>query len=47
VRVRLSWGMTEISPTGVVGSLKRKMAHWTPEATLPYRLKPGAELPHF
>jgi acyl-CoA synthetase (AMP-forming)/AMP-acid ligase II len=26
VDVRLSWGMTELSPCGVVGSLKRKMA---------------------
>ena len=41
VACRLSWGMTELSPCGVVGSLKRSMKGWADDATLPYRLKPG------
>ena len=41
VQVQLSWGMTELSPCGVVGSITRKMEAWSPEATKPHRLKPG------
>jgi len=41
VACRLSWGMTELSPCGVVGSTKRHMKGWPSDATLPYRLKPG------
>jgi acyl-CoA synthetase (AMP-forming)/AMP-acid ligase II len=41
VRVRLSWGMTELSPCGVVGSLKRNMLDKSMEETKTVRLKPG------
>ena len=41
VAVRLSWGMTELSPCGVVGSLTRGLRARPYRDTLPWRLKPG------
>ena len=43
MNIRLSWGMTELSPCGVVGGVTRKMIKegWSDDETLPYRLKQG------
>mmetsp|Transcript_29292 Transcript_29292/g.85444 ORF Transcript_29292/g.85444 Transcript_29292/m.85444 type:complete len:312 (+) Transcript_29292:956-1891(+) len=41
VNIQLSWGMTELSPCGVVGSRKRSMVGWDQSQYQPYQLKPG------
>ncbi len=45
VEIIAGWGMTELTPVGMVAHPRGEMADWTPEALLPVRVSQGTPLP--
>ncbi|MGD8318905.1 MAG: long-chain fatty acid--CoA ligase [Gemmatimonadota bacterium] len=45
VEILTGWGMTELSPVGMVTHPRGAMAEWSPEALLPVRTSQGTPLP--
>lgn len=45
VEILTGWGMTELTPVGMVTHPRAEMADWSPEALLPVRTSQGTPLP--